>query len=432
MIARMAWRNLWRNRRRTVLTIAAISLGLAVLMTMVSFMEGMMQMMVEQIARSSLGHIQIHHPDYLEKRASNLLLEQASGMIRVVSKVDGVKAAAERMLFSAAIRSNLSSTVRVVRMVGVDPARERDFSGLVDKVEQGGFVVPPPESLDPSAPARVRERKGILIGRKLAEQLKVELGSKVRVDCAGFNGATAAAAFYVTGILHTGTDAFDMNTVLVALDNLQEVTGAGDVVHEVTLMAHDPKTLDQLAERVRQALLAAGFQDDGFVVQPWYEVMPEIRQMLDLSQAWSGILYLMMLIVMSAGILSTMYMVVFERRREFGVQLALGTRPMRLFITVMTEACYMALLSALVGLAVGALSVAYISTQGIDLSGIMKGFEFSGAFVDNVYRGAMTPKVFVEPTLVVVFGTLAFAFWPSLRVARMRAIDAIKQGGTTN
>ncbi len=432
MITQMAWRNLWRNKRRTYLTIAAISLGLAVLITMVSFMEGMMEMMLDQIARSSAGHIQVHHPDYLEKKSANLFMEDGERITDVVAAVPGVTAISTRMLFSATIRSNLSSTVRVVQVMAVDPEREREFSALVDKVVEGGFVTPPPDSLLPDAPERVKRKKGILIGTKLAAQLNVSIGSKVRVDCAGFKGATTAAAFYVTGILHTGTDSFDKGIVFVALRDLQEATGAGDVIHELTLMAQGTQDLTALSMQIQEALTQAGFQKEAVLVQPWYDVMPEIKQMIEMSGAWSGVLYLMMMIVLSAGILTTMYMVVFERTREFGVQLALGTRPSRLFGGIMLEAVFIALLSATIGLALGALSVAYISTRGIDLSSFMAGFEFAGAFVDNIYRGAVGPKVFVEPTLVVVFGTVLCALWPSLKVARMKAIDAIKQGGTTN
>jgi putative ABC transport system permease protein len=429
---KMAWRNLWRNKRRTLLTIAAISLGLAVLITMVSFMEGMMKMMTEQIAESSIGHVQLHQPEYLEKKSSHLVMEDGAKLTEVVATVPGVKAVSPRLLFSGSIRSSLSSTVRVVQVFAVDPAREGEFSRLDDRVVEGGFIVPPPESMTPDAPLRLKSRKGILIGQKLADQLKVELGSKVRVDCAGFNGATTAAAFYVTGILQTGTDAFDKGVVFVSLQDMQAATGAGDVIHEISVMADSTDDLDSIAAAIRTAAGEQGFGAEAVVVQPWYDVLPEFKQMMDISGAWSGMLYMLMLIVLSAGILTTMYMVVLERRREFGVQLALGTRPGRLFRGVLLEALYIADLSAIVGLALGGLSVAYISTKGIDLSMFMEGFEFAGAFIDNVYKGDASVKVFLEPTLVVYLGTLFFALWPSLKVARMKPLDAIRQGGSTH
>jgi len=434
MLLKMSWRNLWRNRRRTMLTVAAIGLGLMVLITMVSFTEGMMQMMVEQVAKSSIGHVQLHHPDYLEKKTVRLRMQEGRQLADIVAGVDGVEALSSRLLFSGSIRSSRSSTVRVVRVTAVDPEREARFSALAAKVVEGDFVVPPPEALDEKAPERVRRRKGILLGIKLAQQLKVELGSKVRVDTAGFHGATTAAAFYVTGIMKTGTDAFDKQMVLVSLADMQEVTGAGDAVHEMAIMAREGDDLDLLSQRIDDAVAAAN--GDGAIgpVQtlPWYKVSPDLKQMMDMSGSWTGILYLLMLVILSAGILTTMFMVVLERRREFGVQLALGIGRGSLFSGVMLEALLIAALACAVGLAAGALAVAWLTIYGLDLSYFMEGFEFSGLFIENVYMGAATPKVFVEPTVVVFIGTILFALWPAMKVARMKALDAIRQGGTTH
>jgi putative ABC transport system permease protein len=434
MILKMSWRNLWRNRRRTLLTVAAIGLGLTVLITMVSFTEGMMQMMVEQVAKSSMGHVQLHHPEYLEKKTVRLMMKEGSRLTDIVRKVPGVEALSARLLFSGSIRSSTSSTVRVVRVAAVDPKQESQFSALAAKVVQGGFVVPPIEALDNNAPERVRRRKGILLGIKLAQQLKVELGSKVRVDTAGFHGATTAAAFYVTGIMKTGTDAFDKQMVLVSLADMQEVTGAGDAVHEISIMAREGDDLEALSKRVDDAVAAAN--GDGAIgpVQtlPWYKVSPDLKQMMDMSSSWTAVLYLLMLVILSAGILTTMFMVVFERRREFGVQLALGIRPHSLFAGVMLEALLIASLACAVGLAVGTVAVAWLVVYGLDLSYFMEGFEFSGLFIENVYMGAATAKVFVEPTVVVFIGTVLFALWPAMKVARMKALDAIRQGGTTH
>jgi len=428
MLWAMAWRNLWRNRRRTLLTVAAIGLGLAVLVTMSSFTEGMKVMMVEQIAQSSLGHIQLHHPDYLERKTTGLVMSSASRLLELVRDVQGVKGASSRLIFSGSIRSSLSSTVRVVRVLAVDPAQEQAFSALDDKVVEGGFVSAPPGTSDPDAPARMRARKGIMVGRKLADQLKVTLGSKVRVDTAGFDGAAVAMAFYVTGILETGTDAFDQGFGMVNLKDMQEATSAGDTVHEISVMVGDPSRVAEIARSISHAISQA----DGATamgptsVAPWWEVLPDLKQMLDMSDAWMGVLYMLMLIILSAGILTTMFMVVFERKREFGVQLALGTGPSRLFAGLVLESFLIATLASVVGLLVGAVNVAYIVAYGLDLSWFMEGFEFAGMFVENVYKGAANVKVFAEPTVVVFAGTVLMALWPAVRVARMSAIDAMR------
>jgi len=424
MLVIMAWRNLWRNRRRTLLTVAAISLGLAVLITMVSFTEGFIDMFVDQLARSSMGHIQLHHPEYRERQSTQLVIPSASRVLEATESTPGVKAASPRLMFSGSIRSSLSSTVRVVRVLAVDPERERHFSALPDKLVAGGFVVPPPEALEPDAPERFRQRKGILLGAKLARQLKVEIGSRVRLDCAGFQGATVALAFVVTGIIQTDTDAFDSQMVMVALKDFQAATGADDTVHEISVMVHDSRAIAPVVDDIRQRIAAQGL--DSTEVLAWYDVSPEIAQMFAMVDSWNGLLYLLMLTILSAGILTTLFMVVFERQREFGVQLALGARGRSLFAGIMCEALFIGLLATAIGLAVGGTCVAYLTLWGLDLSFIVDGFEFNGMFIENVYKGSASLKVFVEPTVVVLVGILLFALWPAVRVARMKALAAIR------
>lgn len=424
----MSWRNLWRNRRRTMLTIAAISLGQLVLIMMVSFMSGFNELMLEQVARSGMGHVQLHHPEYLEKKTAGLVMPDAARVTAACDAVDGVEGVSPRLIFSGAIRSSTSSTVQVVKVMAVDPEREARFSAIADKVIEGGFVTPPEGANDPDAPLRVRNRRGVLLGAKLAKHLKVELGSKVRLDTAGFQGATVASAFWVTGILKTGSDSFDKHMVMVPMDAMQEATGAGDVTHEISVMVTDPERIEEVAAAIRNALDLSDEPGGAIVVQPWWEVSPDIKQMLDLSESWNAFLYMLMMVILSAGILSTMFMVVYERRREFGVQLALGTGPGALFRGVMLEALWIALVAAALGLVMGGVAVYFLKTYGLDLSFIVGGFDFQGMFIENVYRGSADPKVFIDPTLVVVIGTLLFALWPAIRVARMKAIDGIRQG----
>lgn len=426
----MAWRNLWRHRRRTLLTVSAIGLGLAVLIAMVSFVAGLQEMMVEQVARSSVGHVQLHHPQYRARRAVQLVLQDATRLQAVVDATPGVRASSARLLFTGAIRSSTSSATPIVQIMAVDPARERGFSVLADHVAEGGFVTPPPEALAPDAPARVRERKGLLMGARLARELKVGLGSKVRLDTAGFQGATTAAAFYVTGLVSTGSDMVDRRLVMVPLADMQALSGAGDAVHEITVMLDGQAAIPGALEALRTSLAAALAGADGAVeVLPWWDVAPDVKRMIDLANIWNAILYLLMLVILSAGILTTMFMVVLERRHEFGVRLALGAEPFPLFLGVMLEALLLAALAVAAGLAVGALAVWGLVAYGIDLRWLIGGYSVAGLLVSAIYYGSWAPHVFYEPALVVFVGTVAMALWPAVRVARMKALDAIRQGG---
>jgi ABC-type lipoprotein release transport system permease subunit len=431
MVLRLAWRNLWRNARRTLLTVGAIGLGLAVLIWMVSLIEGMMEMMVEQVARSSIGHIQVAHPEYNTRKHVHLVVPEADGLVVRLEGLPNVQAVSPRLIFAGAIRSSQSSSMQVIQLKGVDPQRESVFSGLKDKVTDGGFVVPPAESLAADAPLRHRMRKGILLGDKLAQLLKVELGARVRVDTTGFQGETVSAAFHVTGIVDTGSDSFDRTLAMVRLDDLREAAHTGVVAHEVAVMLADAHQLEGSLAEVRQQVILAQQErgeNERSSAMTWWDVVPSIKMMLDMSGAWNGILYLFMLVILSAGVLTTVFMMIYERRREFGIQMALGEGPGRLFVTVLAECVYIAVLSCLAGLAMGAAGAWWLMDYGIDLTWLLGGFDFAGLYIENVYRGSMTGKVFIEPTVVVFLSTVLFSLWPAAKVARMKALDAIRNG----
>ena len=431
MFFKMAWRNLWRNARRTTLTVAVISLGLSLLIIMISFTEGMKDMMVEQVARSSIGHIQLHHPEYLERKSVGLVIPDAQRVVALTESVDGVAAVSPRLVLSGSIGSSRSSSSQVVQILAVDPVRERQFSGLAEKVVEGGFVVPPQGAEDPDAPARFR-RRGLLMGTRLAELLKVKIGSKVSVSTAALGPQRRASeGFIVTGLMKTGMNTMDKGLVLVSLPDMQEVTHASDAVHEISVMVDDPGNIEAVTLGIRQAVSRIdGPAREQVQTLPWWEISPDIKQMLDMSDGWVVVLYLLMMVIMSAGILTTMFMVVFERKREFGIQIALGTSPRMLFVSVLLEAVFVAAVSSVVGLAVGGVAVAFLVKYGLDLTFLMEGVEFAGLFIENVYKGSASARVFVEPTVVVVVSTLLFALWPALRVARMKALDGIREGAT--
>ncbi len=432
---KMAWRNLWRHSRRTLLTVTAVGLGLAILITLISFTIGMFEMMVDQIASSSFGHIQVHHPAYLEHRSAGLVMNDGDNLVATIRRVPGVKAVSPRLLFSGAATSSRSSAIQPVSVTAVDPTLERELSTVAGKIVSGEFLGTPEGADDPDAPARIRARRGITIGSGLAELLKVDVGSRIRLDTAAIGGGTTSSALYVTGLLHTGTDSIDKNQVWIRLQDMQEISGARDVLNEIAVVADNSEIVESVANTIRQALPERTGADaapgSAVSVMTWWEVSPELKQTLDISSSWTSVLNLLMLIILSAGILTTMYMVIFERSREFGVRLALGATPGELFSGLMVEALMISGLACTLGLIAGAVLVSLLVNVGVDLSWLVGGIDFAGLYIENVYRGSTAPRVFIEPTVTVFIGTILIALWPSLKVARMKAVDAIKQGGST-
>ncbi len=451
MIWRLAWRNLWRNPRRTMLTLSIIALGLSLLMFLVSYMDGMGDKLQDQLARSSVGHLQIHHPQYRAQRQVDMLVPDGESAVAAIEELPGVWAVRPRLSVAATIRSSMSSTVRSVPLLGVDREREIGASVTPEQIVSGEFVVAPPEALAPDAPARHRRRRGITLGDKLAEMLKVELGSKVRLDMACMSASNCSAAWYVTGIVDTGSDTVDQTIAIVGLSGLQEVLGTGDGLHEISALLSDGKETAAVVESIRHTLAGvrvplrqvelswveqmAGAADQAreaeaaLAVEPWWEVNPDVHTMLTMMDKASGFTYFLMLILMSTGILTTMFTVVFERKRELGVQAALGTSPWRIFYGSIAEASWLALLGVCLGTALGTVWVWLMTAYGIDLSGMSGTMTAGGVDVGTVLKGKMTLRVFTEPALVVFFSTLFFALGPALKMARMKPVEAMADKG---
>ena len=431
---KLAWRNLGRHLRRTVLTVSAIGTGLTILIMLVSYTLGFSEMMLKQISRSGTGNIQVQNPGYLKKKAVGMVIPNAGRVVSIIRSVPGVKSVSARFILSGALRSGMSNSVHVVSVVAADPKTEREYNALRDKVVRGGFMTRPGGAGDPNQPERIRSRRGVMIGAKLAKMLRVGIGSRVRLDTAGFRGASVAISLYVTGIIRTGSNVFDRDMVWIPLRAIQKATQAGDVVHKIIVIINDNARVKPMVKKISAALTAGPDRTSlrDIIVVPWWRVNPEIKQMLGMMDSWNAIMYMLMLVILSGGILTSLYMSVSERKREFGVMLALGTRPWRLFELVMLESLWIALISLVAGLILGGLGVTYMKLHGIDLSFMMGGFDFQGMFIENVYRGSARTKVFWEPAIVVFTGTLFFAIWPALKVLRMRALAGIRQGGDFN
>ena len=454
MIWRLAWRNLWRNPRRTMITLSIIALGLSLLMFLISYLEGMSEKLGDQLARSSVGHLQIHHPQYRSQRQVGMLIPDAAAVVEAVARLPEVSAVRPRLTVVATIRSSMSSTVRSVPLLGVDRTREIGASLTAEQVVAGEFVVAPPEALAANAPRRHQGRRGITLGDKLAELLNVELGSKVRLDMACLSAANCSAAWYVTGIVDSGSDTADQTVAIVDLKGLQEVLGTGDGVHEISALLYDGGNVaavvatltNELASGqvplrqmelswVQQMAGNAGEEaatEGPLAVEPWWVINPDIHAMLKMMDMASGFMYTLMLILMSSGILTTMFTVVYERKRELGVQAALGTSPWRIFYGSIAEAGWLALLGVALGSALGTVWVWLLTEYGIDLSALSGeggGLSAGGVSMGNRLVGKMSVRVFTEPALVVFFATLAFALLPSLKMARMKPTEAMADKG---
>lgn len=404
----VAWRNLWRHGRRTLITATAMGVGVAMCMATIALQDGMFLQMFDVMVTDTLGHVQLHHPDYPGKKRLHDTMKDGSALIEQAEALEGVEGTAPRLMaFALAGGEEKSAGAQIM---GVSPEREAALTGIDAKLVDGAWLGPDP-GLE------------IVVGHELAKDLKVGVGDELVLVGQDAYGGMANDLFKVVGVARTGKTAMDRGGVWVHLTDLQTFQALDDQLHELLIVGADAEQAPALKEQV--VTMAAA---DGALVQTWREADPPTASMMDSSDASAFILLFVVLSVSALGILNTMLMSVFERMKEFGVLRALGLRPGKLIQVVVLESMLLAGIATTIGLVLGGALDAYLVIYGIDFSASSgEGFSFAGLTLDPVIHGIVRPEGIIITVAAVIICTLAAAIWPALRAARLEPVEAMRE-----
>lgn len=404
-VARIAWRNLWRHGRRSLITASAMAVGISLCMAMFAFNDGIYEDMFEVMVEQSLGHVQVHHPDWPGARAMFSTLSDADALVTGLEALPDTAAVAPRLYGFALVGGEDTAAGALVG--GVDPVREGRVTPLPTKVVEGRWL-----SVTPA--------REVVLGRRLATDLDVAVGDSVVVVAQAADGSTGNDLYTVVGLVRTGSTQVDRSGAFLHLDDLRALLVLEGKLHEVALLAKD--------ERVAELAAAArGALGDGVLVRTWWEASPSTAQMLEVREAATFLMLGIVFSVAALGVLNTMMMSVFERTQELGVLQALGLRPVRLVLLVVTESVFLAALSCAIGLVAGGLLDLYLVVYGIDFSSAVSGMDFGGFSFEPVVKGVVRPDGVVRIVVAVFAVSVAASLWPAVRAARLDPVHAIRQ-----
>ncbi len=407
-LLRVAWRNLWRHRRRSLLTATAMGVGVAMCMAMLALTDGMFAKMFDVMVTDAIGHVQVHHPDYPATQQLHDTIPAGDALLaETVDGADGVTAATGRLFAFGLLGSEKTSAG--ARFMGVAPGREAAVSGVARHVEDGRWLAE-----DGHAEA--------VLGAGLADTLEAELGAELVIITQAADGSMGNALVRVVGIARTGNTAMDRGGAWLRLGELQELLALEGQLHELVLLTDD---VDEIGPTARA--LAARPPLAALLVRPWFEANPQAAEMLGSQDVSKGIMLFIVFTVSALGVLNTMLMSVFERTRELGVLRALGLARGRLMGLVMVESVLLASLSCLGGLLLGAALDAYLVLVGIDMSAGGEGLSFAGVTFDPVIKGVVAPGGIVLTLSCVFVVSLLASIWPALRAARLEPVEAMRQ-----
>ena len=413
IIFRLGWRNLWRNSRRSWITISAIGTAYAILMALTGLTGGMMAQMLRNGTELIVGHLQIHDSDYLPDRNLYDWLGQDTEtnlqtLLARLQDFPEVQAATPRVHgFGLLSTGDQSSGAQII---GIDPGTESQVSSLLGTLVQGELLSESP-------------RRGLLLGDILARSLGVQPGSEVAVVTQAADGTLGNDLYQVTGIVHSGLVYLDRSLALVHWNDLQELLALDETqIHEVAIRINDPISADVLSGRLN----ASGMLPAGAIAQSWGDLLPQLKDYVQLADGVVWFLISLIAVFAALGVLNTMMMAVFERTREVGTLNSLGMKPFRILSMFLVESFFLALLGLGVGFMVGAVLMYYLSTHGLDLTRWMGEVSMLDTRLDPVLKAVWVWDQFLWSALGLMLAVLLATYIPARRASRMNPVEALR------
>jgi ABC-type lipoprotein release transport system permease subunit len=400
---KIAWRNLWRNKRRTMLTIASILFALFLALIMRSMQLGSYSSMVESAVKSTTGYIQVHEKGYWEDKSIDNSFESGAEIEKAVLSHPNVSAIVPRLESFALLSSGRQTKGAAV--IGTDPETENKISGLKDRIVSGEYLEPGDQA--------------ILLGEGLAQYLKLDVGDTVVLLGQGYHGMTAAAAYPVKGIIKFIQPDINNTITYIPLAASQDLYSSPGRLTSLSILLNDPdmmtKTRDELVKDLPETL----------EVMNWNEMLTELVNAIEgdnISGLFNlGILYL----VVGFGILGTILMSTMERRKEFGIMVAVGMRRTKLMIIVFIETVIMSALGIISGVVISLPLLYYFRANPIPLTG-----EAAEAMIEYnmepILPFLIEPGYFIGQSMVVIVITMLTIIYPMTVIGRFKIINAIK------
>lgn len=402
MLIVIAWRNIWRNKLRSAVVIASIALGIWAGMFIISFSWGMYNSRIQDAVENEISNIQIHDSAFTNEFNIHRFVPNAESIRSELLKLPAIKGVSNRFVSMAMIASAHGSSG--IKLLGIDTLEEKTVSGLPDKIESGKYL-------------SGTRGKPMVIGHQLAEKLKVKLKSTLVVTLTDSSGEIVSTAFKIVGIYKTANSKFEELNVYVKREDLREITGLQNAIHEMAVSLHEYKETDTTAGTLK-------LMYPSLLVQTWGDIIPEMAYANEMFDQIMNLIIFIIMLALAFGIINTMLMAILERVKELGMLMAVGMNRMKIFTMIMLETFFMTLAGLPAGLLLSYITITYFGTHGINLGMYAEalgsfGFE-SMVFLkaEPYYYGNMVFQVFMVAVIASIF--------PARRALKLNPVESIR------
>ena len=402
MLLKLAWRNIWRNKRRSIIVITSVAVGVVATMVYDTLSRGMVFQMLNNQIGAHVSHIQIHRKGFKDNPEAQSYIPDDQAVEKVVRETPGVAHFSERVLTYGLVSSAANSSG--VSIIGVDPAQEQFITMIKKNMVAGEYLSGRPNE--------------VVLGKSLAEKLDVGLGERVVAMASAIDGHVGSDVFKVVGTFQTPSSEFDKSSIYIIRPNAQQMLGLGTHVSEFALILNDVNQLDQIREIISRKL------GDTYEVLTYPEILPLLVLMINITEQSMVIFYVIVGIALIFGIINTMLMSVFERVHEFGVLKAIGMKDGKMLSMVLFEAFFLGMVGTVIGFGIGYVIYVSLSGSGLNLAVFSEGLRSFG--VGAIIYPVLTWDVIADALLVIPFVAVVGAIYPGMRAVRLHPIDAIR------
>lgn len=399
----LAWRNIWRNKRRTI--IAASSIFFAILLAIFtrSLQHGSYDYMIDSAVRLYTGYLQIHGKGYWEERTLEKSIEANEEFINKIEKIKFVEIAVPRLENFMLISSN--NITKVASVIGIDPEKENQMTRLKEKLVAGRYL----NDYD----------KGILISEGLARLLNIQTGDSVILYGQGIYGITAAVISPIIGIVKFALPDLNNSFVYLPIRFGQNLFSMENKITTISVMLNNPKKIDEVEIELKK------LANNEFEIMRWEDMMPELVQGIQLDSVSGMIMLLILYLVIAFGILGTVMMMTAERTKEFGILISIGVKKSKLILITTIESVFIALIGGLLGVLISIPVVYYFHNNPIRFTGELE--EISLKFgVEPILPLRIDPGIFVAQAFIVFFIALLSSIYPLNFIRKLKPVEAMR------